>query len=81
MRYGVIAFDSTHAAIHAEKRLKARCKVSMMPTPRQITASCGISIRFFPDDLGVVREELAALGSSRLYAIYGIADDGSIHPV
>lgn len=40
----VFAFDSTHAAIEAE-RLLAPCKAVVMPTPRVITVSCGMSLR------------------------------------
>lgn len=43
--YYALAFDSTHMAVAAEKYLSARIAVSVMPTPRKITASCGISLR------------------------------------
>jgi len=42
----VITFDSTHAAMEAEKRfLKTGAKIHVIPTPRQITANCGLSIK------------------------------------
>ena len=40
----VFAFGSTHAAIEAE-RLLAPVNGVVMPTPRVITASCGMSLR------------------------------------
>ena len=43
--YYTLAFDSTHMAVAAEKYLSAWIAVSVMPTPRKITASCGISLR------------------------------------
>ena len=43
--YYTLAFDSTHMAVAAEKYLSAQIAVSVMPTPRKITASCGISLR------------------------------------
>ena len=43
MKY-LLAFESTHAAISTEKILKAHMPVSVIPTPRSITASCGISL-------------------------------------
>lgn len=43
--YQLLAFDSTHAAIAAERALKTRMPVTVMPTLRQITAACGISLR------------------------------------
>ena len=44
-RYQLLAFDSTHAAMAAERALKTRLPVTVMPTLRQITAACGISLR------------------------------------
>ncbi|MEA5020310.1 MAG: DUF3343 domain-containing protein [Gordonibacter sp.] len=41
----VIAFDSTHAALAAASALEAR-GARMMPTPRAISAGCGMSLRF-----------------------------------
>lgn len=53
----VVSFDSTHHAIKAEKLFKEEnLNIRMMPTPREITASCGLSIRFEVDDLGKVEE-------------------------
>lgn len=48
--YYTLAFDSTHMAVAAEKYLSARIAVSVMPTPRKITASCGISLRVELED-------------------------------
>lgn len=65
----VISFDSTHHAIKAEKLFKeANLNIKMMPTPREITASCGLSIRFEEVDLEQVqeiikKEELAVRGN------------------
>ncbi len=54
----VITFDSTHAAMEAEKRLmKTGAKIHVIPTPRQITANCGLSIRI----MGISKEELEDL--------------------
>ncbi len=41
----LIAFDSIHQALRAEKEfLKAGMKFELTPTPREISASCGQSI-------------------------------------
>lgn len=64
----VISFDSTHHAIKAEKLFKdVNLNIRMMPTPREITASCGLSIRFESGDLEQIediisKEELAVKG-------------------
>lgn len=46
--YYLLAFNSTHFAISAESYLSKSIHVSIMPTLRKITASCGISIRIEP---------------------------------
>lgn len=59
--YGVIAFESTHLAMQAERRLREGFSIAMMPTPRSITASCGISIRFSPDDLDAITAAMRSI--------------------
>lgn len=50
-RQYVVAFDSTHAAMAAASVLEAR-GARVMPTPRVISASCGMSLRFgAPSDI------------------------------
>lgn len=46
--YYLLTFESTHAAISTEKLLKP-AEVAIMPVPRFISASCGISVRIRPD--------------------------------
>ncbi len=55
----VIAFDSTHHAIKGEKILKdMQLDIRTIPTPREITASCGLSIKFNGDNLTEVKEAI-----------------------
>jgi uncharacterized SAM-binding protein YcdF (DUF218 family) len=55
----VLTFDSTHHAIRAENLLKkAGLDIDMIPTPRDITSNCGLSIKFSVDNLGQVRKVL-----------------------
>jgi len=45
--YGVVLFDSTSAALRAEKVLKqAGLEIKLIPVPRQLSSDCGICIRF-----------------------------------
>ena len=45
--YGIILFNTTQAAIKAEKVLNlSGIKIKLIPVPRHISASCGVSIRF-----------------------------------
>ena len=43
--YYMLTFSTTHDAISAEKVLGERLPVAVMPTLRQVSASCGISLR------------------------------------
>jgi len=54
----VISFESTHYAIMVEKLLKDNFKIYVIPTPREITASCGLSIRFSKGDLDSIKDIL-----------------------
>ena len=52
----IVSFNSTHNAIRTEKLLVENdVVVTTLPTPREISASCGISIRFLKDDVENVR--------------------------
>lgn len=51
----LLVFDSVHQAIRAEKLLLARqLNVELVPTPREISASCGQSIAFLSADIAAV---------------------------
>jgi len=46
-----LTFDSTHYAIKIEKRMKdAALNGVMIPTPREVSASCGLSLKFLEVD-------------------------------
>lgn len=58
--FNLVAFNSTQAAIKAEKELtSAKINVRIIPVPREITADCGISLKVNTEDLNVVRKVLA----------------------
>ena len=45
--YGVVLFNTTSSAMKAEKVLeKAGLEIKLIPTPRQFSSDCGISLRF-----------------------------------
>ena len=57
--YGVLTFESSHHAISGEKLFKeAGLKFKTIPTPREITSSCGLSIKFDLKDLELVKESI-----------------------
>lgn len=59
----VISVESTHYALMLEKKLKERFKVDMIPTPRCITASCGLSLKVGID---IIEDVIAALRDDNL---------------
>lgn len=60
--YCVIAFSNTHAAIAAQKVLeRLGLPAHMMPTPREITAGCGLSLRCPPEGYAQARQAVASL--------------------
>ena len=52
----VITFNSTYHAIRGEKLLlNENLIVRTIPTPREITESCGLSIKFIEEDLEKIK--------------------------
>lgn len=55
----IVSFNSTHHAIRLDKLLgELGIRATTLPTPREITASCGISIRFLVDDIEKIKNTL-----------------------
>ncbi len=55
--YGVTTYKSTHHTIQAEGVFKSKgISFRTIPTPREITVSCGLSIIFSLDDIDKVKE-------------------------
>lgn len=57
--FNVITFDSTHKAMKAEKHFAQIVPSELIPTPREISANCGLSLKFQEDALEMVLSELA----------------------
>ena len=57
-RMFVVSFNSTHHAMRSEKLLEKDFSIMVMPTPREISASCGISLRVNEDDIEAITEVL-----------------------
>ncbi len=72
----VIVFDSTHYAIQTEKRLKEKFQIQTIPTPREITASCGLSIKFSVDQFDLMMDELNTNIESK-FKVFKIEKKGS----
>lgn len=60
-KYYILTFENTHGAITAENILKGEnIKIEIMPTPTNITKSCGISIKL--SDEYIEKVKLMATG-------------------
>jgi len=69
----VIAFESTHYAMMMEKRLKENFQTEMIPTPRCITASCGLSLKFSGEQMPEIIKEIKSLkGDKTMFHIYQV---------
>lgn len=56
----VLAFDSTHAAMAAQAAFKAAgAAIALIPTPREISAGCGMSLKFKAADAAEARAFVA----------------------
>jgi len=61
--YGCVTFEATQSAIRAEKTLKsAGFFIKLIPTPRELSADCGVCIRFAWAQRAEVERALAAAG-------------------
>lgn len=53
----IATFDNTHHALRFEKTLKEnQIKLTVMPVPREVSASCGLSVKFSIDDFSSIKE-------------------------
>lgn len=80
----IIVFESTHHAIAGEKIFKeSNYKFDVIPTPREITHSCGLSIRFHKDKLNDVKMKMAEgnILIKGIYEIQKVDKDKIIHQV
>ena len=66
----LIVFESTHKAIRTERILLNKIEMDMIPTPREIGASCGLTIAFEINDVDVVRKLLAKEDKSGIDLYY-----------
>ncbi|WP_353097393.1 DUF3343 domain-containing protein [Tissierella praeacuta] len=75
--YGVATYKSTHHTIQAEGVFKEKeISFRTIPTPREITVSCGLAIIFPLDDLPKV-EEMIKNNEINIDSIYKYTKNGS----
>ena len=71
--YYLFTFDSTHYAIKAQKLLSDLDPVTM-PTLREISASCGISLKVRPEQMGAAKTRMEEQGEG--WSLYHIFQSG-----
>lgn len=60
--YCVIAFGNTRVAMTVQQTLKEKgFRIDVMPTLREITAGCGLSVRFTPVHLESIRQAVGEM--------------------
>lgn len=71
--YYVVTFESTNHAVKGERLLKEKgLDFKTIPTPREITSSCGLSIKFDLSLLDTVKSimEDSKLSIKGIYKVY-----------
>lgn len=77
MEYYLITFSNTNTAMAVQKSLKGKLDFHIMPTLREISGSCGISIKIQPSSLEEAQRLLEELfPASSLYQFYHITEHG-----
>ncbi|MEL7609370.1 MAG: DUF3343 domain-containing protein [Bacillota bacterium] len=69
----MLSFDSTHQALYAQSRLSKRIPVCVMPTLREVSKSCGISLRVeiadYPALCDLLNQGVLPDGAAALYKV------------
>lgn len=77
--FGVITFDTTSQALKAEKTLQATNHTFVMiPTPREISASCGLAVKTHPSEVAQIKDELLGTGIT-IAGVYQLDKSTSEH--
>lgn len=75
--YYILSFDITSVVIEVWQELgSAGIKACVMPTPRSVQASCGLSVRFQPGDLQAVCDKMDRDFSDVGYKIFMAVKNG-----
>lgn len=76
MEYYLITFSNTHSAIAAQSFLKDKLPFIVMPILREMSSSCGISIKIESTAYSAIKSFLElCFPNSSMYKIYQITED------
>lgn len=80
--YYIITFDSTHLAIATEQRLlSAGLAVRIIPVPTQVTADCGLALRFSISDYAGVRVLMEGISGIAFYSVECEGRTKNVRPI
>lgn len=73
----LIAFASSSHCMETEKKARERFRVHIIPTPREISASCGMALRFSREDVSALGDFFQGLDvPSQFYAFSAKGEGG-----
>lgn len=79
MDYYLITFSNTHSAIAAQKFLTGKLDFLVMPTLREISNSCGISLKIVNASIEQIENYMHSFETNHsMYTVYLISSDGKI---
>lgn len=78
MKYYLITFANTHTAISTQKFLEGKIPFVVMPTLREISSSCGISLKIEAIDYSIILSQMQFYyPQNTMYKIYEVSVDES----
>lgn len=77
MDYYLITFENTHSAMAAQKYLKDKIDFYTIPTLREISASCGISLKIEAIYFEILKKHIQNFPiDNSMYEVYHITGQG-----
>lgn len=74
MKYYLITFANTHTAISVQNFLRGKVPFIVMPTLREISNSCGISLKVETVDFSTISTQMQLyFPQSTMYKIYEVS--------
>ena len=81
MKYNLFTFANTHSAIEAQKILDKSVPFIIMPTLREISKSCGISIKVSEENYASAYEKLKENMDFSMVKCYEVISESGINTI
>lgn len=75
MQYFLFVFPNTHSAIAAQKHLEGKTPFVVMPTLREISNSCGISLRIKEEHFEDVKSSLSTAEDLESFRVFDVTSE------